>query len=110
MEYIYPLQQQTVKEIFLAFCDDARVRSAVLFGSSVNIRCTRDSDFDIAVRLEDGYATKEVKNAVSEKLQEICLWRADFLWYDELDPSEQIYEDILKGGRLYEQIAAKSAG
>lgn len=100
MEYIHPWKQRIVKDIHMAFCGDKRICSAVLFGSSANLRCTMYSDCDIAVRLDDGWVLKEVKNEISEKIQEICSWNADILWYDELNPSERIYENVLKGVQI----------
>lgn len=97
MEYIHPLKQQLVYDVHHALRDDPRICSIVMFGSSTNLRCTIDSDSDFAVRLQEAYICKSVKNEISEVISEICSWNTDILWYDELDQSEPIYDDILKG-------------
>ncbi|MCM1236728.1 MAG: hypothetical protein NC489_42170 [Ruminococcus flavefaciens] len=100
MEFIHPLKQKLVYDIHQALVDDARVRTILMFGSSVNLRCTIYSDADLAVRLSDDCITKEVKNEVSEIIQKAADWNADILWYDSLDRSERIYGDILKGVQI----------
>lgn len=100
MENIHPLKQKTVQCIYKAFHDDDRVVAIVLFGSSVNMRCTIYSDSDFAVRLSDDCVNKTVKSDVSEIIQEICDWTADVLWYDELDKDSQLYDNVLKGVQI----------
>lgn len=100
MEYIHPLKQKIVSDIHLALHDDDRICAIVMFGSSVNLRCTIYSDSDFVVRLQDGCINKNDKSEISEIIQDICSWQADILWYDELDKSERIYTDILKGVQI----------
>ena len=64
------------------------------------MRCSRESDTDVSIRLNEGFVTREVKNDISERVLEICDWKADIIWYDTLKKNEKIYHDILKGVQI----------
>lgn len=94
---IYPTKQQMAIDIHNSLTNDSRVVSAVLFGSSVTMKCRPESDLDIAVRLGEDYIDKGTKNEISEKIQEIADWNADIVWYDKIKPTDLIYRNIMKG-------------
>ena len=96
MSRIHPLQQKAVKRIHDAIEWDERVAAIVLFGSSVNLRCTIHSDLDLVVRLRPEFVNNETKNEVSEKIQEACGWNADVLWYDRICNSKNLMNNVLK--------------
>ncbi|MCM1287325.1 MAG: nucleotidyltransferase domain-containing protein [Clostridium sp.] len=100
IQYVYPLQQRAVCRIHEALKNDNRVIAVVLFGSSVNLRCTKNSDLDLVVRLADKYINNSVKSEVSETIQEAADWNADVLWFDRIHPTDRIYDSILKGVRI----------
>ena len=100
MEHIYPTKQKLVASIHDALTPRTEVCSVMLFGSSVSMRCTYDSDTDLAIRLNDSFNTREVRNDISELVQEICEWNADILWFDSLSPSERVYHDICRGVQI----------
>ena len=100
MSRIHPLQQKAVKRIHDAIEWDERVAAIVLFGSSVNLRCTIHSDLDLVVRLRPEFVNNETKNEVSEKIQEACGWNADVLWYDRICNSECLMDNVLKGVQI----------
>lgn len=97
---IYPTKQKIACEINKALTNDDRVVSAVLFGSSITMRCSRESDTDVSIRLNEDFVTRDVKNDISERVLEICDWKADIIWYDTLKKNEKIYHDILKGVQI----------
>lgn len=97
---IHPLQQEDVKKVFHALKGEERIKAVVLFGSSVNLRCTIYSDLDFVVQLKPGYINNEVKNDVSEKIQEACNWNADVLWYDRIYTNERLMDSVLKGVQI----------
>ena len=100
MEYIYPTKQETVAKIHDALTPRDEVLSVMLFGSSISMRCTYDSDTDLAIRLTNTYNTVNTRDEISEIVQEICNWKADILWYDRISPNDRIYHDICKGVQI----------
>lgn len=100
IERVHPLQQESVCRIYRELHGDPRVVAVVLFGSSVNLRCTLRSDLDLAVRLNEEFVNRETKNEISERIQEACNWNADILWYDRIREGSRIYCNILKGVQI----------
>lgn len=97
---IYPLKQKDAIRIHDALCDDNRVNNIILFGSSVTMRCNKNSDLDLSVRLYPDYINNSVKNEVSEKIQSICDWNADIIWFDRIKNPSRLYNNILKGVQI----------
>lgn len=97
---IHPLQQEDVKKVFHALKGEERIKTVVLFGSSVNLRCTIYSDLDFVVQLKSDFINNEVKNDVSEKIQEACNWNADILWYDRIYTNDRLMDNVLKGVQI----------
>ena len=100
MSRVHPLKQELVSRINNDISSDANVVSIMLFGSSVTMRCNKDSDIDLAIRLKEEVISDAIKNNVSEKIQEISDWKADILWYDRLTKDERIYHDICRGVQI----------
>jgi len=73
----------------------------VVFGSSLNLRCTVDSDLDLAIKLKDDNVSNEIKTEISEKIQSAYDWNADILWRDRLNESDRILHEIRKGVILH---------
>ena len=95
---IHPLKQRAVKRIYNACLGDPRIETIILFGSSTNIRCNKFSDLDLAVRLKEN--SVEFKHEVSEKILNLCDYKADIVWLDTLDSSTLGYQRILNGVKL----------
>jgi predicted nucleotidyltransferase len=53
VEYIHPLKQKIVNEYVKQFEQDANVKAAIIFGSSVEFRCNSRSDVDICIERYD---------------------------------------------------------
>lgn len=100
MKRVFPTKQLAVSRISQTFAGDKRLACIMLFGSSVTMNCNKDSDIDLLVRLNKDYVNVETKNEISEKLQELCDWNADIIWYDRISPQERIYKNILKGVQI----------
>lgn len=100
MQRIYPTKQSLIYTLHEALSPDHRISSIMLFGSSVTMRCTQNSDTDLAIRLKKTCIDNETKNNISEVVQEICNWNADILWYDRIDKTDRIYHDICKGVQI----------
>jgi len=103
---IYPLKQRLVKEIYDSLSKRKEIKKVILFGSSINITCTKDSDLDLAIELFD--TSLENKNIISEIVQDITDYNSDIIWLETLDKESLIYKKIMKGLLLYEQVASKS--
>lgn len=71
---IHPLRQKQVDAVYRAMQGDPNVFMIVIFGSSLNLRCTINSDLDLAVKLKDGHASNEIKTEIYEKIQDACDW------------------------------------
>lgn len=100
MARIHPLKQMLVNQINKEMSPDNNVIAIMLFGSSVTMRCNQSSDIDLAVRLADDACNTKVKNEVSERIQEICDWNADIIWFDRISKEDRIYHDICKGVQI----------
>lgn len=97
---IYPLQQKAAKNVYDSMKVDSRVKSVVLIGSSISIRCNIYSDLDFIVELYPAFVSREVKNEVSEKIQIACDWNADILWYDRIKQNTDLMKDMQEGVKL----------
>ncbi len=97
---VHPLKQKTVIAVYEKLKGDARIESLTLFGSAVTIRCGKGSDVDFAVGLKEGFRTNEVKNEVSEAIQDVCGYGADVLWEDRITKGTAIDRNIRKGVRI----------
>lgn len=97
---VHPLMQEGAIKINQAVIDDDRVVCVMLFGSATNIRCNKNSDFDLLVRLKEEYDNWETKNEVSEKIQEACDWNADVIWYNRDNENSQLYRHVIKGVQI----------
>lgn len=100
MRRVYPTKQALIYKLHEELYPDSRITAIMLFGSSVTMQCHSDSDIDLAIRLHTDYVNNDVKNDVSEKVQEICNWNADIIWYDRIDANDRIYHDICKGVQI----------
>lgn len=100
MQRVYPTKQALIYELHHKLHSDPRITSIMLFGSSVTMQCNFESDTDLAVRLNENHNNNDVKNDVSELIQEICDWNADIIWFDRIDKSDRIYHDICKGVQI----------
>ena len=98
IERVHPWQQRAVAKINAAVRDDKRIERVVLFGSSVNMRCTLDSDLDLVIDMND--TSNEAKLDVSEKIQEACDWNADILWRDRLTEDDRVFQEAKRGVRI----------
>ena len=97
---VHPFRQKDAIAVNKALEKDDRVIAVVLFGGSTTVRCHKDSDLDLAVRLRDGFLDRNTKNEVSETIQEACGWNADVIWYDRLEIGSQLYKHILCGVQI----------
>lgn len=100
MKRVYPTKQSLIYNLHEQLSSDKRIAAIMLFGSSITMQCNKDSDTDLAVRLNTDFTNDESKNSISEKIQEICNWNADIIWYDRISPSDRIYHDICKGVQI----------
>lgn len=94
---IYPLKQRAVYAIANYVREDDKINHVCIIGSAVSMKCTRESDIDIIVQLKESFNTLEVKNQVSERVQKLGEWNCDIIWYDHLDKTDEIYNEIYRG-------------
>lgn len=100
---IHPLKQKKINEIYNITKNSNIIDKIIIFGSSVNIRCNKNSDIDIAVKIKDQYFTKENQNMISEKIGEITEYYFDMVWLNTIDKQSQLYYNIEnKGVIIYE--------
>lgn len=52
-EYVHPLKQDLVQELQRDFEGDGNVKSAIVFGSGVEFRCSSHSDLDLCIERYD---------------------------------------------------------
>lgn len=100
---IHPLMQSKVNDLYNYIKTLNSVSKVIVFGSSVNIRCNKQSDIDIAVELKADHFTKEEQNKISEQIQIITSYNADVVWLNTLDQNTKLYNNIcMKGVVIYE--------
>lgn len=100
MEHIYPTKQKLVAKLHDVLTPRDEILAVMLFGSSISMRCTYDSDTDLAIRLNESFNTTEIRNDISEIIQNICDWNADILWFDRISSEDRVYHDICKGVQI----------
>lgn len=98
MDRVFPTQQKLVSEIIKCVKGDSAVEKMLLFGSSINMRCTATSDLDLLIFMKD--TSDKEKLRVSEMIQEACGWKADILWADRLNSDEKIFRTAVKGVQI----------
>ena len=95
---IHPLKQKVVSDIYDYIKGKKEIQKVIIFGSSVNIRCNKKSDIDIAIELKDSYYTRVIQNEISESIQEICEYNSDILWLNKIEQNTILYNNINKKG------------
>jgi predicted nucleotidyltransferase len=98
MKYVYPLKQKIARDLYYMFQQDVMVKSAWLFGSSVNLSCTIDSDTDIAIRPID--AEQETWHNIFCKVSDYLNGMCDIINLNHVKPNTKIHESIARGVRL----------
>jgi len=95
---IHPINQNKVLEIYKSIIKEKCIKKAIIFGSSTNVRCNKNSDIDIFIELDGNYSTIE-KNRISLLIEEANKYNAnvDLLWADKIDKNTQIYRNIMNG-------------
>lgn len=102
---IHPLMQKKVNEIYNQIRESSIIEKAIIFGSSVNIRCNKKSDLDIAIKLKEADFNRENQNQISEEIQNITDYNSDIVWLNKIDVESQLYRNISsKGVVIYEQV------
>lgn len=93
LKYVHPIMQRDVHAILKIL--QTRGVGAILFGSSITMRCSSFSDIDLAIITarydEDLFMQvfREIKRSIS--------YPADILYYNELDRESTIYHEVCKG-------------
>lgn len=95
---IHPLKQKVVSDIYDYVKGKKEIQKVIIFGSSVNIRCNKKSDIDIAIEIKDSYYTRIIQNEISESIQEICEYNSDILWLNTIEQNTILYNNINKKG------------
>ena len=95
---IHPLKQKIVNDIYEYVKDNNNIKKVIIFGSSVNIRCNKKSDIDIAIELDDLFFNRNIQNEVSESIQEICEYNSDIIWLNKIEQNTVLYNNIYKKG------------
>ena len=98
LKYIYPTKQKTALRLHEFFKSEPKVASAIMFGSSVTMRCNKDSDIDLSISLYKDFQNSNTRNEISEQVLEICDWKADLIWMDHLSKDELLYKNIITQG------------
>lgn len=95
--------QKRVNEIYWLIKEKDTIEKVIIFGSSVNIRCNKKSDLDIAIKIKNEYFNRQNQNIISEEIQEICEYNSDIVWLNTIDYESQLYHNIsAKGVVIYE--------
>lgn len=100
---IHPLKQKKINEVYNYVINNSDISKVIVFGSSINIRCNKKSDIDIAISLNQDSFNMTNKNIISEKIQEICDYNCDIVWLNTLEKNSKLYNNIyMKGVTIYE--------
>lgn len=74
-QYIHPLKQTLVQSYVECFQQDSNIKTAIIFGSSVEFRCNSFSDLDICLERYD--REKAFRNYPEEYLED-----TDIIYWD----------------------------
>ena len=100
---IHPLMQKMVNKIYNFVSNTYEIEKVIIFGSSINIRCNRNSDIDIAVKIKSESFNRNVQNNISEQIQEITEYNSDIIWLNTIDQNTKLFNNInTKGVIIYE--------
>lgn len=100
---IHPLKQKVTDEIYQYVKNNKYIQKVIIFGSSVNIRCHRKSDVDIAIMIHQEEYNISIQNSISEEIQEITNYNADIIWLNKVEKDTKLYNNIYnKGVVIYE--------
>lgn len=97
MERVHPLKQRLVMKIAEYVNNTPEISHVCIIGSAISMKCNIYSDLDLIIQLGSAYNSGEVKNKVSERIQELSDWNTDILWYDHLSEEDRIYQEIERG-------------
>ena len=95
---IHPLKQRIINDVYDLVSKDYRIKKVIIFGSSVNIRCNRNSDIDIGVLLKEDLFNIENKNQISEAIQKVTDYNSDIIWLNSIDKKSQLFTNIYSEG------------
>lgn len=97
---IYPLKQREVRDVYNYLSKNKFVKGVWVFGSSANMKCTIDSDLDLAIETVDS-CTPEERGKISVALPSTCKNGCDIIWWDTVKYGSKLYGQIRKGVRLF---------
>lgn len=95
---IHPLMQKKINDIYNLVSKKHEIEKVIIFGSSVNIRCNKKSDIDIAIKIKPAYFNRENQNIISEEIQEISEYNSDIVWLNTMDSNITLYNNIYSTG------------
>ncbi len=87
---VHPLMQRRVDKLLHAFVKDQNIRRIVLFGSSLEFRCSSTSDIDLYVEKFDA----------EKKLEYLPDLDCEVDIVTNLSPENRLYKEIEKTGLL----------
>jgi len=104
LTYIHPLNQKKIAKIYNSIKDIQNIKRVIIFGSSVNIRCNKNSDIDIYIDLKDKNASRDIKNNISDLIQKSNDYNEsiDIIWSGSIDEKTEMYKNIMNGIIIYE--------
>jgi len=98
LKRIHPLKQRIVNNIYESLKDNKQIEEVYIFGSSTTIRCNKNSDIDIAIRLIND--TKENKEVISDVINNICNYNCDIIWLNSIEKETKLYKNVERGLRI----------
>ena len=90
--------QKKINDIYNLVSKKHEIEKVIIFGSSVNIRCNKKSDIDIAIKIKPAYFNRENQNIISEEIQEISEYNSDIVWLNTMDSNITLYNNIYSTG------------
>lgn len=93
---IHPYKQKEVCEIY-ELLKSLGVTKAYIFGSASNMKCTDESDTDIAIDCPDDY---KLRNKIALGLSKICPNGFDIIWIDMVRRGSEMNGSIARGVKI----------
>ena len=99
MERIYPLKQREVFAVYNVLKNNPKIKSAWVFGSSTSMKCTMDSDLDIAIQYEDCSDSELTK--LHHDIRVLCKNGCDIVYINDIKGGSKRFGQIRRGVKLF---------
>lgn len=97
---IHPLKQKVSVAVAKFVQECAAIEESFVFGGATTIRCHSGSDIDVAIKIKPERDSSELRDMISEAVQQLTEWNADVIWLNDEPVNSQLYRNVMEGVRI----------